>query len=90
MIASPEIIVATWKQMRATSPRLAEGAVREALVGFDQVWTELFPAEQSRIVRLLIGKVVVSPTAVDVHLLIEGFSSLVAEMRSSTLTAEAA
>jgi site-specific DNA recombinase len=68
VIASPEIIVATWKQMRAATPRLTEGEVREALVSFDEVWAELFPAEQSRIVRLLIDKVVVSPTRVDVRL----------------------
>jgi hypothetical protein len=41
-------------------------------------------------VRLLIDKVVVSPTRVDVHLLIEGFTSLVAEMRTLPVAAEAA
>jgi site-specific DNA recombinase len=90
MIASPEIIVATWKQMRAASPRLTEGEVRETLVSFDEVWAELFPAEQSRIVRLLTDKVVVSLTSVDVHLLIDGFTSLVAEMRTLPVAAEAA
>ena len=90
MIVSPEVIVATWKRMRTTSLRLTEGQVRLALIGFDDVWAELFPAEQSRIARLLIDKVVVSPTGVDVHLLIEGFSSIVTEMRSSPITSAAA
>jgi site-specific DNA recombinase len=90
MIGSPEIIVATWTQMRATSLRLTESEVREALVNFDEVWAELFQAEQSRIARLLIDKVVVSVTGVEVHLLVEGFSSLVGEMRTSPLAAEAA
>jgi site-specific DNA recombinase len=71
-------------------PAVDEGEVREALVSFDAVWAELFPAEQSRIVRLLIDKVAVLPTMVDVHLLIEGISSLVTKMRSSHLSAEAA
>jgi site-specific DNA recombinase len=90
MIASPEVIVATWKQMRGASPGLSGGEVREALVSFDAVWAELFPAEQSRIARLLIDKVVVLPTMVDVHLLIEGITTLVTEMRSAAVMAEAA
>jgi site-specific DNA recombinase len=89
LIASPEVIVATWKQMRATSPRITEREVRQALVGFDEVWAELFPVEQSRIVALLVDKVVVGPTKVDVHLLIEGLTALVTEMRN-TAPAEAA
>ena len=89
LIASPEVIVAAWKQMRATSPRITEREVRQALVGFDEIWAELFPAEQARIVALLIDRVVVGPTKVDVHLLIEGFTSLVTEMRN-TARAEAA
>jgi site-specific DNA recombinase len=90
LIASPEVIVAAWKQMRATSPRITEREVREALVGFDEVWAELFPAEQSRIVSLLVDKVVVGPTMVDVHLLIKGLTALVTEMRNTAPAAEAA
>jgi DNA invertase Pin-like site-specific DNA recombinase len=79
MVASPEVIVATWKQLRGTPAQLTENEVRAALVGFDDVWSELFPAEQQRITSLLV--VVVFPTRVDVHLLIAGFTSLVTEMK---------
>jgi DNA invertase Pin-like site-specific DNA recombinase len=90
MIASPEVIVATWKHLRRSLRALTENEVREALVGFDVLWAELFPAEQSRITNLLIDKIVVSPTNVDVHLLIEGLSSLVNEMMTSAAMADAA
>jgi site-specific DNA recombinase len=43
MVASPEVIAATWKQLRGTSSQLTENEVRAALVGFDEVWAELFP-----------------------------------------------
>ncbi|MDC0404367.1 recombinase family protein [Porticoccaceae bacterium] len=90
MIASPEVIVATWKQLRRTSSQWTERAVRDSLVSFDAVWAELFPAEQSRILNLLIGRVVVAPAKVDVHLRVDGLSSLVSDLRTSTSTAEAA
>jgi hypothetical protein len=74
MITSPEVIVATWKQLRGTS-QLAENDVRTILAGFDGIWAELFPAEQQRITSLLVDRVVVFPTKVDVHLLIAGFAT---------------
>ena len=81
MVASPEVIVATWKKLRGTPSQLTENEIRAALVGFDDVWSELFPAEQQRITSLLVDRVVVFPTKVDVHLLIAGFTSLVTEMK---------
>ena len=82
MIASPEVIVATWKQ---SAPDQAS-IVRERDTGrpgdFDEVWGELFPAEQQRITSLLIERVVVFPAKVDVHLQIAGFTTLVTEMKS--------
>jgi site-specific DNA recombinase len=81
MVASPEVIAATWKQLRGTPSQLTENQIRAALVGFDEVWAELFPAEQQRITSLLINRVVVFPTKVDVHLMIAGFTTLVTEMK---------
>jgi hypothetical protein len=81
MVTSPEVIMATWKQLRGTPSRLSENEVRAALVGFDEIWAELFPAEQQRITSLLVSRVVVFPAKVDVHLLIAGFASLVTEMK---------
>jgi hypothetical protein len=80
MVASPEVIAATWKQLRGTA-QLTENEVRATLVSFEEVWVELFPAEQQRITSLLIDRVVVFPTKVDVHLLIAGFTTLVTEMK---------
>jgi site-specific DNA recombinase len=80
MVASPEVIVATWKQLRGTPSQLTENEVRANLVSFDEVWSELFPAEQQRITSLLVDRVIIFPTKVDVHLLLAGFTSLVTEM----------
>jgi site-specific DNA recombinase len=82
MVASPEVIAATWKQLRGTPSQLTENEVRTGLVSFDEIWAELFPAEQQRITSLLIDRVVIFPAKVDVHLLIAGFTTLVSEMKS--------
>lgn len=80
MVVSPEVIVATWKQLRGTPSQLTENEVRATLVSFDEVWSELFPAEQQRITSLLVNRVVIFPTRIDVYLLLAGFTSLVTEM----------
>jgi hypothetical protein len=54
LLRQPEIIVGTWRAARAETPDLTEAEVRQALEQLDPLWDELFPAEQARIVRLLI------------------------------------
>ena len=53
-------------------PTLDEAKVTVAMTRFDAVWEQLFPAEQSRIVRLLVEKVIVSPTDLEVRLRANG------------------
>lgn len=80
VLTSPEIIVATWKQLTAQAGNIKEVDVRSALVGFQDVWGELFPMEQRRIASLLIERVTIAPASVDVRLLVRGVSSLVTEL----------
>ena len=49
----PEIIIGTWKAAKPHDGEITEAKVREALMQFDPLWDELFPAEQARIVQLL-------------------------------------
>jgi hypothetical protein len=44
------------------------------------LWDELFPAEQSRIIGLLVERVDVRSDRVDIKLRIAGISSLVGEL----------
>ena len=61
LLRSPEIIVRTWRAARQSLDGLTEAEVREALQRLDPLWDELFPAEQARIVQLLVERVDVSP-----------------------------
>ena len=53
-----------------------EAEVRSALIGFDDLWDELFPVEQARIVHLLVERIDVSPDGADIRLRTEGLTSL--------------
>jgi len=56
--------------------------VREALEQLDPIWDELFPAEQARIVQLLVERVDVSLDGVDIRLRTNGIASLIADLRT--------
>jgi hypothetical protein len=61
---------------------LKEADVREALHRLDPLWDELFPAEQARIVQLLVERVDVSPDGADIRLRTAGLTNLVADLRA--------
>jgi site-specific DNA recombinase len=73
--------VATWRSARQEEASISEVEVREALQRFDPLWDELFPAEQARIVQLLVKRVDVLEDALEVRIRAEGLASLVAELR---------
>jgi DNA invertase Pin-like site-specific DNA recombinase len=80
LLQQPEIIIGTWLAARIGAPDLTEVEVHRALGELDPLWAQLFPAEQARIIRLLVERVVVSPTGADIQLRIEGLASLVRDL----------
>ena len=62
---------------------LTEANVREALERLDPLWDELFPAEQARIVQLLVERVDVWMHGVEVRLRPNGLAGLVREVGGS-------
>jgi DNA invertase Pin-like site-specific DNA recombinase len=90
LLRSPEIIVATWRTARQSMDGIDEAEVREALHRLDPLWNELFPAEQARIVQLLVERVDVSPNGADIRLRTEGLANLVADLRAVRLETQRA
>ena len=80
LLRQPEVVVGTWLAARAEAPDLTEAEVREALERLDPLWDELFPAEQARIVRALVERVVVGPQGADLRLRAEGLAGLVRDL----------
>jgi site-specific DNA recombinase len=90
LIQTPEVIVQTWRAARKQDHDVTESEVRDALIKFEPLWNELFPAEQARIVELLVERIDLKPDAVDLTLKVEGLTSLCDELRSPTVFKQAA
>jgi len=80
LLRSPEIIVRTWRVARQSIDNLSEDDVRAALERLDPLWDELFPAEQARIVQLLVERVDVGTNGADIRLRTQGLTCLVADL----------
>jgi site-specific DNA recombinase len=76
----PEIVVGTWKAARAYAEDISEADARAALQKLDPLWDELFPAEQARMVALLVERVDIGTDGLDVRLRVDGLSGLAREM----------
>jgi site-specific DNA recombinase len=76
----PEIVVGTWKAARQHDQEITEAEARDALAGLNPLWDELFPAEQARIVTLLVERVDIGTDGLNVRLRIDGLAGLSREM----------
>jgi site-specific DNA recombinase len=63
--------------------------VRGALEQLDPLWEQLFPAEQARIVQLLVARVDIGADGADVRMRVDGLESLARDLRPSTTRAAA-
>ncbi|MBL6600219.1 MAG: recombinase family protein, partial [Alphaproteobacteria bacterium] len=78
LLCAPEVVVATWRAGRETDGGLTEAEVREALRDLDQLWDELFPGEQARVLRLLVERVEFHPDGLNLRFRVDGLQTLVA------------
>jgi hypothetical protein len=82
LLAAPESVARIWAAAkREGGDGITEREVTALLVDFAAVWNELFPAEQARIVQLLVERVDVQDDALEVRIRAEGLASLVGELR---------
>jgi site-specific DNA recombinase len=81
LLAAPELVARIWATAKRDDDAITEREVTVLLAEFATVWNELFPAEQARIVQLLVQRVDVQEDALEVRIRAEGLASLVAELR---------
>ena len=83
LLRSPEIIAQTWAAAKREGDEdIPERDVVKTITDLAPLWDELFPAEQARIIRLLVERVDLSPDGMQVRLRAEGLQTLVEELRS--------
>ena len=80
MLRAPEVVVATWRAAQSECEGLQEDQVREALAALDPLWAELFPAEQARIIQLLIERVDIGTNGLKLRFRDKGLAQMVAEV----------
>jgi hypothetical protein len=81
VLRAPTWVAGVIEQAKRLDPALDEAQITVALTRLDAIWDQLFPAEQQRIVRLLVEKVIVSPHDVEVRFRDHGIERLVDELR---------
>lgn len=81
----PEIIAGTWKAARARDASVTEADASAALQRFDPLWDELFPAEQARIVGLLVERVDIGTDGLRLKLRLDWLSGLARELQAGVV-----
>ena len=82
LLATPEVVAKVVDACRQDSPSIEERCVVEALRNFTGLWERLIPAEQSRIVRLLVDRVTIGHNGMTVDLRNNGIALIVKDMGS--------
>ncbi len=91
LLQTPEIVARTWAAANPDEKvSVPEREVLACISEFAPLWDELFPAEQARIIRLLVVGVDVAEDHIAVRLRTEGLQTLVEQLRTTDAKAHAA
>ena len=63
---APEVIHRTHQRAQMHEPNITVEEVRKALAQFDEIWEQLFPLEQNRIMHLIVKRIQVSLSGVTI------------------------
>lgn len=86
-LPATEIIAGTWKAAQAHNVSIPEADATRALQWLDPLWEGLFPAEQARIVTLIVERVDIGADGLNVRLRVDGLGGLAREMMAGGIEA---
>lgn len=81
ILASPQIIVETWRKIKARNQAYQESDLHDAMRDLNEVWDVLFPEERKRITCLLIDRVVLKPDGIDIEYRGDGFDKIIDDLQ---------
>ena len=87
-LQAPESIQAIWNQMQQQHPEIDEATVVLAMRRLAEVWKQLFPEEQLRLVNLLIQRVTLLSDGIDIAWHEVGWRELAGELIPGTIGAD--
>ena len=78
---APDILRGVIAKAISFDASIDEAKVTVAMLKLDKIWDQLFPPEQTRIIKLMVEKVIVSPNDIELRLRANGIERLVLELR---------
>ena len=82
ILQTPEVVTQVLAALKSERGVTSETDAIAALHEFDALWGQLFPAEQARIVQLLVRRVTVTAAGLEVDIRREGIADVIREMVS--------
>jgi len=82
ILRAPNLLRDLVPQAIKLDPTLDEAKVTVAMTRLDVIWDQLFPAEQTRIVKMLVEKVIVSANDLEVRLRANGIEQLIRDLQA--------
>ena len=83
VFATPEMILESWIAAKHVDDSITETDVRHALTEIAPIWQALFPAEQKRLLNLLLTQVVLHPEHLDIQIRTNGIHNLAMQLRET-------
>jgi DNA invertase Pin-like site-specific DNA recombinase len=77
VLKSPEVVAQTIREVQSLDGEIGSQQTIKALQNIESVWDSLFPAEQARIVHLLVDRVTISSTGIQIDMKTLGMDQLV-------------
>ena len=80
ILQTPEVVTKVITALNQQDGAVSEADAIAALHEFSALWAQLFPAEQARIIQLLIRRVTVTASGLEVDIRREGIAGVIREM----------
>jgi site-specific DNA recombinase len=80
ILQTPEVVTQLIAALKTENGAISEVDIIAALHEFTTLWAQLFPAEQARIIQLLIRRVTVTADGLEVDIRREGIAGVIREM----------
>jgi site-specific DNA recombinase len=80
ILQTPEVVTQVLAALKRDGGRASEADAIAALHDFNALWAQLFPAEQARIIQLLVRRITVTAAGLEVDIRREGIGGVIREM----------